>query len=721
MDEYDESDSGYADSDDQMSAAQAEPSNQPADDKKLVSKLTARIQADRKKREKTFQKMRENMQLVRRGAPKEWPQDNYVVNIIGRHINQKTAALYAKNPKPAARRPERMDFAIWDETQDSLMAALQTAMAWQQASASMPPQPAMVDPATGMPPPPMLPPEVMEAQALLEDYKHGIEQRQMTEKLGRTLEIVFKHFMDEQVPLPFKTSMKQLVRRALTCKVGFVELDFQRPQGGLSNTSQRLSDFRDQLAHLKTLAEEVEQGSETADIEAKTAELEHAMTSMGAQQFVMMREGLVFHFHPSTSVIPDSICRSLVGFEGSRWLTIEYSYTPSRVKEVFGVDLGKNYTVYTADGQSTNNQREMDFGDSDDEQSEDCCCVWKHYDRQTGVVYFLCDGYDGFLQPPGPPNVYVEDFWPVEALTFNEIEDDKDIYPPSDVELMYHMQMEYNRAREGMREHRKAARPRFATPNGAMTDEEKDRFARAEPWSVTELNLSGVDNDVRKALQPIPVPGVDPNLYETNPIFVDTQLAVGSAEAQFGSAAGATATESSIAESSRIASVDSNVDDLDGFLTRVARKAGQILLRELSPEQVQKIAGRGAVWPQLTLDQVADELVLDIEAGSSGKPNRVQELRNWREILPLVLQIPGINPEWLGRETLRRLDDRMDLTDAFKQNLPAIVALNRMSGMAAQPGALPEDQGAAGADNTSVPAGPTGSDAPMGNNQQAIM
>ena len=141
----------------------------------------------------------------------------------------------------------------------------------------------------------------------------------------------------------------------------------------------------------------------------------------------------------------------------------------------------------------------------------------------------------------------------------------------------------------------------------------------------------------------------------------------------------------------------------------------------MSPEQVTKIVGPGAVWPQLTLDQIADELVLEIEAGSSGKPNRVQELRNWREILPFVIQIPGINPEWLGRETLRRLDDRMDLTDAFKQNLPAIVSMNRQSGAAPAPGAMPEDQGGAGADNASVPGGPTGSDAALGNNQQAIM
>lgn len=266
-----------------------------------------------------------------------------------------------------------------------------------------------------------------------------------------------------------------------------------------------------------------------------------------------------------------------------------------------------------------------------------------------------------------------------------------------------------------------AARPRFGTPKGMLDDESKLNLMNAKPFSVIEMNLPGENPDVGKALQPIQIPGVDPNLYETNPIFTDIQLVVGAQEAQFGAVAKATATESSIAEGSRIASVDSNVDDLDAFLTRIARASGQILLREMGEQEVRKITGDGAMWPQLTLEEIAQELYLEIEAGSSGKPNQAQEIRNWKEMLPFLIQMPNINPTWLARESLRRLDDRMDLTEAITENIPAIVAQNRMDGAAPPPGAMPEDQGGAGADNTSVPGGPTGSDAPGGNNQQAIM
>jgi hypothetical protein len=56
------------------------------------------------------------------------------------------------------------------------------------------------------------------------------------------------------------------------------------------------------------------------------------------------------------------------------------------------------------------------------------------------------------------------------------------------------------------------------------------------------------------------------------------------------------------------------------------------------------------------------------------------------------MQIPGINPEWLAKEMLRRLDDRMDLSQAFLSQLPSIMALN---GMASKLGAGPQGPGGA--------------------------
>lgn len=681
----------------------------------LVEKLTTRIRDDRKYFEAAFKRMREDMDIARLGALKEPGEGDYVANITGRHINQKVAALYAKNPKAVARRREKLDFQIWDENPQSLLLALQTVQ-----MATMP----QGDPATGLvvsPDPALImSPQVQQAVALVRDYEQGMAAREMARKIGRTVEILFEYYTKEQTPVDFKTSMKQLVRRTATTGVGYLKLGFQREmQDNTAITAERLSDFQAQLRHLQTLGEEAQDGS-APDQEVKQRELELAIASLQEQQFVLIREGLVFDFPESTRVIPDKLTRSLTGFIGARWLTVEYLYTPGEVKDMFGVDLGKEYCRYLDDGtyRSEASQGELSL---EDNKRDEMVCVWEHYDRQTGVVYIVCDGHKKFLRQPGPPDVYVEDFWPVFALTFNEVENPKHLFPPSDVRLMLPMQREYNRAGQGKAEHRMAARPRFSIRKGALDDKSKLALGTTEAFDVVELNFMDGTASLADVMQPVPMPGVDPNLYEVGTIFQDMQLVVGSQEAQFGVTSGATATESGIAESSRVASVDANVDDLDSFLTRVARAAGQIMLKEVSPETVLKIAGPGAVWPQVTLDQIAEELVLEIQAGSSGKPNQAQEIRNWKEMLPFLIQMPGIDPDELAKETLRRLDDRLDLTLLTKQNAMAIVAMNRMAGAAPAPGAMPEDQGGAGADNASVPGGPSGTDAPGGNNQQAIM
>ena len=125
--------------------------------------------------------------------------------------------------------------------------------------------------------------------------------------------------------------------------------------------------------------------------------------------------------------------------------------------------------------------------------------------------------------------MFVEDFWPLYALTFNAVESEDKLFPPSDVFLMLDQQMDYNRARQGMREHRRAARPRWVYPNGVFEDEDIDALKKQQAFEAIGVNLP-LEGDIAKILQAVPVPGVDPNLYETNQLFVDIQMTVGSSE-----------------------------------------------------------------------------------------------------------------------------------------------------------------------------------------------
>ena len=526
--------------------------------------------------------------------------------------------------------------------------------------------------------------------------------------------------MTEHRPLGFKRAMKKLVRRACVTAVGYIELNFEREMGAAPEVVARLNDAKARMERMERLMEEAAEG-EVEEDDAEFAELGEMVKALMAEPEVVLREGLVFDFPKSTDVIPDQRCESIVGFEGARHLTVQYMFSPEEVKEHFGVDLGNGYTPWGRKGKD-DEETYQKVGDADfeneDLKDKSCVRVFKHYDKVAGLVYYLADGYKDFLREPGPPDVFVEDFWPIYALTFNEVEDEN-TFPPSDIELLMSQQEEYNKARQGKREHRYAALPRWGYSKSALQEDDVKGFVLSKPFTATAFNMAP-GQKIGDLIGPIPVPGVDPNLYDTNEIMTDIQLVGGAQDANYGGVAKATATESAIAANATLASDNTAIDDLDEFLSLVARGAGQVLLREMSIDQVKMIAGRGAVWPEgMTLSDIADEIYLEIEAGSSGKPNQAVELDNWQKILPFAIQMPGINPMWLAKETLRRLDDKADLTEAFVSGMPSIIAQNAMQRPGgAEPGSDPAAQGDEGADNQAGPAEEQrGSEAAFGSNQ----
>ena len=692
---------------------------QRENDGALVQTITRKIKSDKQHHAKAFAQMRKDMQMARTGRTDGWAEDKYTANILGRHVKQKTAALYAKNPKAVAGRRETMDFQIWDENPQTLMAAMQI---MQQAQAMMTAMPPQID-AMGMPVPPQMPPQVASAQALIADVQQGMAKRTQIEKTGKTLQALFAYAMNEQQPVDFKTSMKQMVRRAATAGVGYVELAFEREVGTAPEVVARMDDAKLRLAHIQQQLKDTVEGEIEPD-DSEAAELERNIAGLLQEPEIVLREGLVFDFPKATRVIPDKNCEVLVGFQGADHITIDYLYSPKRVEELFGVDLGAAYTPYKA-GKATSDPDDesplvVNEARAKDGDPGGMVCVWKHYDKPSGQVYYVADGHPKFLREPAPPDVFVEGFWPVYALTFNEVEDEEHLFPPSDVYLLKSMQEDHNKSRQAKREHRFAARPRWAYPRGAMEAEDASALGRAAPFSATPINLAPGEK-ISDKLQPIPVPGVDPNLYDTNEVFADMQVVGGAQEANYGGVAKATATESAIAANATAASDSTSVDDLDAFLTRIARAAGQIMLREMSGDVVRRIVGVGAVWPEdLGLADIAEEIYLEIEAGSSGKPNQAVEIANWQKMLPFLIQMPGISPEWLARESIRRLDDKVDLTQALVSGMPSIISVNQQTQPTpADPSADPAAQGPRGSDNG--PAGPAeqqaGSGPAFGSNQ----
>jgi adenylate kinase family enzyme len=654
--------------------------------KNLVSEILKRVQNAKAFHKDAFDRMKSDMDLAYHGYdPKEWDKDKYVVNIVQRHVQQRTAALYAKNPRAVAKPRDRLMYTVWDGDPTTIS---QAKAVEEMASEQMQPVPEAV-------------------RMVLEEYEEAKAQRKQMEKIARTMEILFHYYMTDAQPM-FKSQMKAMVRRVLTTSVGYVKLGFQRETERRPEVSARMNDVQVKMDHLAQIVSQLKDGKTPApDQTAEFEELRMAMEQLTKEEDIIVREGLVFDFPDSNSIIIDPLCKQIRGFVGARWIAHAMFFSQQEYKEIYKKDPA-GYIPHTVKGRSHDSSR-ASIADSSptskDVVEENMICVYQVFDKPSGMVYEVADGCTDFCKEPAAPELQIETFWPIFALLVNEVEHHKEIYPPSDVHLIRSMAAEYNRAREGLREHRVANRPTYLTPAGALEDTDKDKLKTRGAHDVLTLNGMQPGQKSEDLIAPLKTLGIDPNLYEVSTTFQDVQLAVGSQEAQFGTTGGATATENSIAESSRMSALGAQVDELDSFMSEVARCAGAILLREMSVEQVKKIAGPGAVWPTLSAAEIAGEIFLEIEAGSTGKPNQAAELRNLERVLPYIIQIPGIDPKWLAKEVLKRMDDKLDLDSALAEGQMSISAMN---GAATAEGAAGMGQGPQGGMNAPVAGSPGG-------------
>lgn len=622
----------------------------------LVKEMHADIDASKQRWAKDFERMKENLRLLRLGANQAWADAGlYRANIIQEHVNSRTARLYARNPVLRVERRASMDFQMWDGSAATL-----------QAAAMDPANPA--------------------SAAIVQDAMQGGMRRRMMDGVARSLQLVAKHQI-QQVRPPFKQSMKRSVARTLSMGVSFVELGYERHMQPHPDTMANTSNMEVRLAHIERLLADIHDPEAVAATpEAREAEeLRLAIENMKNQATVVTDEGLRFDFPAAMSIIPDRGLVDLRGFLGCDRVTREYIWTVDQVKEMFGVDVRTSGTMYYSDDTKAWPTALTPAREGEALGETKKVCVWQTYNRKDGLVYWGVKGYPDFLAEPAEPPVKLARFWPWFALVFTQadaIPDDDVVtpYPVSDVERIAHMQDEYNRSRQGLRDHRIAARPKAVTPRGKLQDADKTNLLTGDAHSLIELEGMQPNEKIDDVVQWMKHPGIDPGMYDTTPQFQDIGRVVGAQGADMGSVSGATATEVSRAANSADAVAESYVDDLNTFLSELFVEAGRVLLMEMDEATVKKVAGPGAQWPAIPTEDLFDGLYLDIQAGTAGRPNRMADLQALQMVTPTLLQIPGVNPSWLAKEMIKRLDDNIDPADAILEGIPSIMAMAKMAG-----------------------------------------
>lgn len=699
--------------------------------KKLVEKILADVKAWQDHHEKAFKRMKRNIKFVTNKDGEQWrgvadllptdASDRYHANITHRLIQSKVSSLYARNPRARAKRRPMVDYTIWDGRQETMQTAMQTIMgpmqALQSVGTAMMGAPGMVAPAAPMSGPMMDP---VTAMSIVREIVQVRQQRDLIDRIGKTAEILFHHAIDHEKP-GFKARMKQAIRRACETGVAWVKLDFERAYDGYRpETNDKITDTQDRIAKMQATLAELEGGDlDTASHEME--ELRLSLDHLTKTPDMLVREGVTFDFPKSWDIIPDMQCQQLIGLIGCKKMAQRFESTVDGIKAQFEIDLGDSYTAY----------RDARGGKTPDDKSANKVIWYEVYDSTTGLVYSVAEGYPDFLCEPCTPRVNVEQFFPYYPIVLNEVENDEDLYPLSDVDVIRPMQQELNRSREALRQARIAAAPYTVAGKDKLSEEDVVRLKARSAHDVVLLQALTGAQKVGDVFQAGPVTQVDQNLYSDQHAVQDMMRASGVQDANLGPTTGNTATEVGVAEASRSKSDSSNVDDLDWVLTMIARDFCRVSLMNTSLETARRIAGAGAAWPEVDANRanLADVLFLDIVAGSSGKPNRERDAAAFERIVPTLVNVPGINPDFLARKGVELLDDAVDMDDALLSGVPSVLAMNAMLKTAAGPGAVqntptgdpqsdPNQQGDHGGDNAQqapgTPGGPqAGNPAPQ--------
>ena len=296
------------------------------------------------------------------------------------------------------------------------------------------------------------------------------------------------------------------------------------------------------------------------------------------------------------------------------------------------------------------------------------------------------------MQKPLEPKFVSEQWFPYIPMAINIV--DGQFLPMSDVFLLRELQDEHNSARTRFAGHRDISIPHWVSRRGDVSDADAESLSNAAPGENVRID-GNPGQPIRNSIDVFSPPPIDPSVYTTEHTERDFERVVGGGEStQPQSNKSRTLGEAQILTQDSQTQTGADTDEVEDWFERVAKHTLELLLQALTPEQVEELAGpraepevddqgqptgkliEGSVWPKMSKAEIFNLLSINIQAGSSGKPNRDKETQVWVQFLlpKLTEAIQGISQlreqgqddlaESLiivAQETLRRLDERFDV------------------------------------------------------------
>lgn len=516
----------------------------------------------------------------------------------------------------------------------------------------------------------------------------------------KTLEKVTNRALDHA---QLKNRAKSTVRAALTCSFGILKVMYQRDPSKDGYIQGRINDAQENLLAIHELEKDL-QGTDqhteqrtkqhtkqAHDHDAKRAELEELIKSLQEQSEVQSAEGLVIDRVLTENLLIDpSICE-FWDYTDADWICQIIPMKRSQAEALYKKNLA-NAKIYQAsqDGPSHKKAKrlasmQLEAGSapvSDDQQ----IAVLEIWDRATQRVYTMVEGATEWLREPYSPPKVGERWYPFFLLPYQVV--DGQFIGPSLVDLTERLQDEHNEARDRFNQHRDLCIPGWVA-SADINEKTIKKHMDARFGEITIVDTEG--KPLNQVIIPRGHPKIDPIVYDTSAVRYDWEQVTGLQDAARSTVVRPkTATEANILQRALSGRVFEFKDQIEDWLQEIAQYSAQVLLQELTKEQVERYMGAPIIkttmvdgklitsqektydWPSLSKEKIFDMVDLRIRAGTTGAPDGIEEKEGWLKLLPMItnlsiqmqnLQARGMDYEHIRnllRETLLRYDDRID-------------------------------------------------------------
>ena len=488
-----------------------------------------------------------------------------------------------------------------------------------------------------------------------------------------------------------KNRAKSTVRAALTCSFGILKVMFQRDPSKDGYIQGRINDVQENLLAIHELERDLHDNDQVHHHDAKRAELEELIKSLQEQSEVQSAEGLVIDRVLTENLLIDpSICE-FWDYTDADWICQIIPMKRGQAEALYKKNLANAKIYQPGQGEPSHKKAkrlasmQMNAGSGsviDDQQ----IAVLEIWDRATQRVYTMVEGATEWLREPYSPPRAGERWYPFFLLPYQVV--DGQFIGPSLVDLTERLQDEHNEARDRFNQHRDLCIPGWVA-SADINEKTIKKHADSRFGEITIVDTEG--KPLNQVIIPRGHPKIDPIVYDTSAVRYDWEQVTGLQDAARSTVVRPkTATEANILQRALSGRVFEFKDQIEDWLQEIAQYSAQVLLQELTKEQVERYMGPPSTkttmvngelvmtmektydWPELTKDRIFDMVDLRIRAGTTGAPDGIEDKESWLKVLPMItnlsiqmqnLQARGMDYEHIRNllhETLLRYDDRID-------------------------------------------------------------